>query len=47
MAGISEIDTQYSGLQLEYVQLMTVTGQGVINVKVSQKFITLEISFYN
>jgi hypothetical protein len=36
MAGISEIDTQYSGLQLEYVQLMTVTGQGVINVKTEQ-----------
>jgi hypothetical protein len=33
MAGISEINTQYAGLQLEYTALVTATGNGVLNVK--------------
>jgi hypothetical protein len=36
MAGISEINTQYAGLQLEYTQVVTVGSNGVINVKTEE-----------
>jgi hypothetical protein len=36
MAGIAEINTQYAGLELHYVQLITVTAPNVLNVKTEE-----------